>query len=372
MNNLSRLWLDQLGREFYNICSQHKIDLSPPIFELSEAKKQLGCWLPEVKTIRISHDLILSHSWDVVIMIIKHEMAHQICSELFFLPAEGHGKMFQKACLMLGLPYPYNLSSGDLPEVTAELSKDPQTEAGRKIITRISKLLALAGSTNEHEAALAMQRATELLHRHNLDMAALEELSPCVRLIIKPGKKQIPSYRRTICAILRDYFFVKVVYSYLYDPETDNTYKTIELLGRAENVPVAEHCYYFLEQQLPQLWQKNRHKHQGNTRTAKNSYYLGLLHGFSEKMAHQTRQNKENSRIRRNNIQNETPGELAIREDRELQDFVGFHFPSLVTLSRAKVRIYDDSYSKGVDTGRKMVLHRTVTEKNGSAQRLIE
>jgi hypothetical protein len=42
------------------------------------------------------------------------------------------------------------------------------------IIERIRKLLRLAQSDNEHEAALAASRAAEMLERHNLDLAIVE------------------------------------------------------------------------------------------------------------------------------------------------------------------------------------------------------
>jgi hypothetical protein len=42
-----------------------------------------------------------------------------------------------------------------------------------RAVERIRKLLALANSSNPHEAALAAERATEIAQRHNLDLASL-------------------------------------------------------------------------------------------------------------------------------------------------------------------------------------------------------
>jgi hypothetical protein len=145
-NTLRQVWLKQLLCEFENICYLYRIQLKTPIFELSEAEQQFGCWLADQRTIRISRHLITAYSWDVVLMVLKHEMAHQLCSEYFRLHNAGHGKDFQQACQLLGVPAPYNRSTGDLPEVMAEPCKDQQTESGRKIIQRVDKLLALAES----------------------------------------------------------------------------------------------------------------------------------------------------------------------------------------------------------------------------------
>ena len=368
IDKLQRLWLDQLVREFTDICFQYRLDLQPPVLELSNAANQLGCWLPAQRTIRISRRLITEHPWEVVLMVFKHEMAHQVCSEVLGCRGAGHDTYFQQACRMLGVPPPYNRSSGDLAGVMLQAPEDRQTAAGRSIINRISKLLALAGSENEHEAALAMQRATELLHRHNLDAETDVNPSACTRLTINTRSKQIPSFRRAICAILRDYFFVQVICSAIYNPQTNSSCKTIELLGRAENVPVAEHCYHFLEQQLAGLWQKNRHKFQGNSRTAKNSYYLGLLRGFAEKLAGQT---KKNGIYGQAMSKATTAGALAVSGDSKLQDFVSFNFPRLKKCAARGVRIYSRPYDEAVDTGKAIVLHQSVTDKKEGIQGLL-
>lgn len=369
IEELQRLWLTQLTFEFSDICFQYRLTLQPPVLELSGGVKQLGCWLPAQRTIKISRHLIMDHPWNVVLMVLKHEMAHQVCSELFGCNRANHGRDFQRACHLLGVASPYNRSSGDLAAVVSGLPQDRQTAAGRKIIERISKLLALAGSDNEHEAALAMQRATELLHRHNLESATVDNPSACTRVIINTRSKQIPAYRRAICAILRDYFFVQVICSSLYDPQTNNSYKTIELLGRVENVPVAEHCYHFLEQQLASLWQINRRIFQGNSRTAKNSYYLGLLHGFAQKMATQTRNSRAAGQTSHTAA---APGSLAISRDSTLQNFITFHFPRLKKRSSRGVRIYSHPYDEAVDTGKNIILHQGVEDKKEGLQGLLK
>ena len=368
-DKLQQLWLRQLTREFADICFQYRLDLRPPVFELSGGVKQLGCWLPARRTIRISRHLIEDHPWNVVLMVLKHEMAHQVCSELYGCRRTGHDRDFKRACRLLGVTPPYNRSSGDLAAVVADPPQEMQTTAGRKIIARISKLLALAGSDNEHEAALAMQRATQLLHRHNLEQAAVDNLSSCRRVIIDTRSKQIPAYRRSICAILRDYFFVQVICSSLYDPQSNCSFKTIELLGRMENVPVAEHCYHFLEQQLASLWQTNRHAFKGNSRTARNSYYLGLLHGFAEKMATRT---GSCCPTRAKDHVAATAGSLAVCRDSTLQDFVSFHFPRLKKHSSRGLKIYSQPFEEAVDVGRKMILHQSVEERKKGLQGLLE
>lgn len=47
-------------------------------------------------------------------------------------------------------------------------------DADPKVMERVAKLLALAGSDNPHEAALAMQRAQELMRQHGLSTTDVE------------------------------------------------------------------------------------------------------------------------------------------------------------------------------------------------------
>ncbi len=359
IEEMQRLWLAQLHREFTDICYQYDIHLVPPVFELSGSERQLGCWIPAARVIQISSKLIQNHSWDKVLMVLKHEMAHQVCSEVYGLKKSGHGRKFQEACAALGLPAPYNRSRGDLESVVAGPPEKTETAEGRRLLQRVKKLLALAGSNNEHEAASAMQRANYLLTRYNLDLPENRENSGYRRVTIDTRGKQMPTCRRLLCAILRDHFFVQVIFATLYDARQCCSYKTIELLGRVENVSIAEYCYHFLEYQLHVLWNANRHRYRGHARTARNSYYLGLLQGFAETMA----QGQTPKRLVResNGAVQENHRALTCLEKQRLQKFVRFHFPRIQHRSSRGQRIYVKPYEDAVTTGKSIVLQRTVT-----------
>lgn len=367
--DLHYLWLRQLQREFDDVCFQYGINLKPPVFEISRSRKQLGSWHGVERVLRISYYLITEQPWNVTLQVLKHEMAHQVCSELFGCKRAGHGTEFRKACELLGVPKSFARAQGDVAgNIDALLSSSRQTTQGRQVIDKVRKLLALAGSDNEHEAALAMQRAGELLIRYNLEWIKQDAAGGYAHVIINTGAKRMASYRRAICAILRDYFFVQVICSSLYDPHSDTTHKTIELLGREENVPVAEHCYHFLEDRLASLWQENRHSFSGNARTARNSYYLGLLHGFAGKLASQSTFN--NSPKQENTAF--PPGALILGQDAYLRNFVDKRFPRLRKARSRGARIYRDTYREAVATGRSIVLHRAMEETRKRHGGLLE
>ena len=368
---MHRLWCRQLQLEFDSICFQYRLDLRPPLFEITASRRQLGCWQPERRCMQFSEHLILSHPWQVTLQVLRHEMAHQVCSELFGSPRSGHGPDFQRACDLVGVNTPFRRARGDLADgIVNEEEASPATASGRRMLERVRKLLALAGSDNEHEAALAMQRAGELMARHNLELARADEAAGYRHLIIDTRQKIMPTYRKTIAAILRDYFYVRVVCASLYDPRDDQSYRTIELLGRAENVPVAEHCYRFLEERLHSLWQQNRHQFHGNARTARNSYFLGLLHGFTERLAAMQRPGE---RERPGSAAAASGSALLVTEaDPALQRFVRQRFPRLQRRSGRRVRINEDAWGDAVVTGRRLVLHGAVSDRRRGEGGLLE
>ena len=233
----------------------------------------MGSWSSADRRLSLSHFLISAHPWNLTLQVLKHEMAHQICSEIHGREDAGHGPLFREACTRLGLDAPFHRASADLDEGIADLAQgSATTEQGRQIIDKVRKLLALGGSDNEHEAALAVQRAGELLTRYRLDFDALAEDEGLVHRTINTGGRTLPVHRKSICALLETCFAVRVICASIYDPLADRSFKTIELLGREEEVAIAEHCYHFLENRLQTLWERNRRGFTGNGRIAKKSY----------------------------------------------------------------------------------------------------
>jgi hypothetical protein len=361
------LWGRQLLAEFSDINWQYGLSLTTPLFEITESEKQYGSWQAVTRVIRISARLITNHSWDITCQILKHEMAHQICSELFRETDTNHGPIFHRACDLLGLSAPFRLAAGDLPETAAINPADnQQTEKGREFIRRIGKLLALAGSANEHEAAIAMEKAGRLMARHNVDQIQEETRSEFRSLIINTGSKRLESWQNKICSILLRFFYVKVVTASLYDPLLDTHHKTIELFGRPENVAIGEYCYAFLAGQLVSLWRQNRARIGGKGIRARNSYYLGLLQGFYDKLlAQETLRNAaipaHTNDARKNGEQKHLTA-LITAEDRALDRFVGMRFPRLRRRSGTGAMIYRETYEQGRTDGGQIVMHKGVSD----------
>lgn len=362
------LWARQLQREFTDICWKHQVALPLPIITISQSTSHLGEWRQALQTITISNQLILHHPWSVTINVFKHEMAHQLCAASGQGEA-GHGPQFQLACLRLGVPEAYRTARGDSPEVFTDLASESEmVMEGRRFFAKVEKLLALARSENEHEAALAMQKANELIEKYNLQQMTSDQARRYAHRIISLHKKRVAGWQGSIGGILIDFFYVKIVYAYTYDPLADQQYKTIELFGLAENVAVAEYCYHFLERELIYLWEQNRARFPGRTMTEKRSYWLGLLHGFRQKL--QAKQPAKTQSADRQATP-ATTSVMVVEADWGLNEFVSQRFPRLKTTFRAGPRINRSTYDHGAADGKNIVLHKGVGSQDGNQGRFL-
>ena len=354
IDQLQALWLQQLYHEHQDICLSHNVSLSTPIFEISDSQKVFGCWHAATGILSLSRHLVLQHSWSVTLEVLKHEMAHQLCS-VSLRGGSAHGELFQQACERLGVLPEFRRPGVLVPEMVHKAAaRSELSESGRRCLAKIEKLLALGRSANEHEAALAMEKANELLEKYHLQGLGEggEHRYTCV--VIDRKKKKIFGYQRHICSILQEFFFVRIVLSQLYDPCRNDSFKTIELFGTRENVVIAEYCYHFLENHLALLWSANRDRFRGRLLTEKNSYFLGLLRGFHLKLHDQKKSRTEKT------VQPQV-GALIVAEEQRLGWFVGLRFPRLRRASARGSKVYGATYNEGVEAGKRITLNDAVT-----------
>jgi len=361
-------WVHELRRAHEDICWRYGVNLRTPMIEITSAVKKWGEWDPGIRTIKISGNLIRDHSWDVTLNVFKHEMAHQIVTDRFGV-ADGHGPVFKQACAMIGVPDPFTKSCGDIPRIIEEIGAREAVPENTRMLEKVRKLLSLAGSPNENEALLAMQKANELIEKYNIERIEQNRAAGYAYAIINHKKKRIENYQRRICSILQEHFFVNMVYSYLYDPVTTETHRTIELLGTTENVQIAEYVYHFLMNQMEILWKSQLRKKKTPLSKNKRSYRLGVLKGFQDKLDRQAAERKKHYRPNDGNVH--TISALVLAEDRALKEFVHMRFPRLSWTRYAGPKIDRFAFQAGMDDGKKISLHKAIHVHDGDNGRLL-
>lgn len=345
---VEQLWIHQLQLEFDDICFMHGVGLDRPVFEISDAKKELGSWCGETGTLRISRHMIVNYSWTVVQQVLKHEMAHQICWGAGDDHNSGHSDAFQRACEILGVLPEFRRHKVLLDDAVLQLEASQGSNSqGERMLLKVEKLLGLGQSSNENEAKLALKKAGELIEKYHLECLASQTEQQYTYIIIDQKRKRIDAYKRYICSMLQKFFFVQVVLSRLYDPITNEVYKTVEIYGTKENTAVAEYCFYFLENRLALLWSAHRQKLGRKQQTRRKSFYIGVVQGF-----YQTLEKRQPAKQR--NEFNEKYGSLQLAEDVRLKKYVGMRCPRVRKQYSRSGRLFTDSYNEGVYEGRKI------------------
>lgn len=358
--SLLAFWTKQLYREFDTLCYHHRIRLFTPVIVIRPLISRLGSYDHNLRTITIAEELVQKHSWQIVLEVLKHEMAHQIVAEIY-QSDDLHGALFLQACERLGMEEWAKRASMTLPGPADASATDGDSE---NITRRIQKLLALADSPNQHEALLAMQKVHELIERYNVAEISAERPSNFGTLLIEPKRKRIEAYQAKIASILSAHYFVQIVYSSLYDAKDLCEYKVIEILGTSKNVQFAEYVYWFLHNNLRIFWNDYRANHALKGPRSRNSFYLGVLNGFEDKLCAMREARADAVAKPRENAP------LVVAE-RKLEGFVAYKHPRLYSMSSRRSFFDDKTYRDGKKQGQQLNLHQGIQTQGVNRGRRI-
>src|SRR5678815_4436394 len=89
--------LRELRSTYQSLCfSFFKTSLRPAGIALSNATGRLGRFVPDLRVIEMSRELVMTRPWGVVLEVLKHEIAHQYVHEVLGETSEApHGPAFQ-------------------------------------------------------------------------------------------------------------------------------------------------------------------------------------------------------------------------------------------------------------------------------------
>ncbi|MBW4056159.1 MAG: DUF2786 domain-containing protein [Proteobacteria bacterium] len=216
------------------------------------------------------------------------------------------------------------------------------------IIEKIKKLLALANSSNEHEAALAAGHAQRLLAEHNLAMADIEASH-------KPDKadrvettvaKTLPKWLRLLSAGVSTAFDCQGI----HHPATGR----MTFIGVGSDVQIAAYTFTYLERTVRKLcstYMKQYvssaipNRHRGLMRQ---SYYLGAVSIIT-------------TRLREQKVQTPvTTGALVpVKEGliRQAMNEIG----PIRTMHSRRSYINADAYTSGQADGGRVGIHHGIT-----------
>lgn len=307
--------------------------LRPAVVALSSASERLGAWHRTRRRIELSRAFVLTRPWPEVREVLKHELAHQFVDEVLGVHDESaHGPTFARVCRERGI------DARAVGRPDAPLGDDETS----RVLDKVQKLLALATSSERHEAEAAMRKAHEIMLRHNLSLAHLEAASFVVAHLGDPSRRR-SSMEREVVALLTEFFFVQAIEVPVYLPLVGRDGTVFEICGTRENVALAEHVFAFLVATAERLWQAARRsgKLPGTERVP---YQTGVVRGFGEKL-----------RAEREVLRGTG---LVWVGDAALERFYRARNPRVSTSTR--YQRLGEGYAMGKADGRSVVLHRPV------------
>jgi hypothetical protein len=333
--------------------AKFKSRLRLPSFEFYESTTELGRWQREHRTLGLSYRLLVEHDWLDVTSTLEHEMAHQCVDELYGGEAEPHGPLYRKICAQLGIDF------------HARMRPNDATPRGdEKIIAKVRKLLSLAQSSNQHEAELAANLARKVIFRFNLDMLEASKhveggAGPAyARCTVGRATGRRQPHESALASLLVEHFFVRVVWLEHYDVRTSKRGSILELLGRPENLQIAEFVHDFVLQTAERLWKDHKRERAIKSDKDRRMFLLGVVRGFSNKL--------------RKDHKTDVQEGLVWVPDAGLDRFMSRRHPRL-TSGRSLSISNTDAYARGREAGGTIVLHKPVTSgsSGGSPRRAI-
>ncbi len=242
-----------------------------------EDNRRWGYFEPHFFQIGINARLVGTIHDSVLRDLLRHELAHYLVRVFHGPHVSAHGSEFKALCARYDWSEEVAAAAGDLPSI--EKSGDSKSQA---VIEKVKKLLALASSTNEHEAELATIKANQLILRYHLDRAELKtERELCVVTVMEATKKN------TLMVAIYEILTHFLVRPMLYYGQGQ---VRLEAVGSREQTELALYIADFLKIELETLWKTNSKQHGLKGLRAKNSFFMGVAKGFAEKL-HDTRKN---------------------------------------------------------------------------------
>jgi hypothetical protein len=278
--------------------------------------------------------------------VLKHEMAHQFVHEVLGKHDESaHGPAFRALCEDLGV----DATAAGVPKAGASDEDAP-------ILERIARLLALAESSNVHEAQAAMNAAQRLMLKHNLESVATKRREGYGFRHLGTATGRVGEADRLLGAILGKHFFVEVIWVPVWRPLEGKRGSVLEVCGTPANLEMAAYVHAFLTHAADHAWREHKRARRIRGDRDRRTFLAGVMVGFLEKLdTHRTEAQSQG---------------LVWVGDAELDGFLRKRHPRVVHVRHAGNR-RTAAHAEGREAGRKLVLHKPVGSGPSGSVRLL-
>lgn len=293
------VWISRLNSSYCRIQGivgeATKKTLREPIFHINpNINRKWGSWEPSTRIMTFAALLLRNFEWGAVEHVMKHEVAHQIVSEIFDMDCYrvSHGAAWERACKIVGIE-PIRCDSEKF------LASFKGTE-GSRMTDKVRKLIIHANdeAATEEEAMTFMRKARELMLRHDIEM---KDVMGTDRVWVSrpfgPNFERWPSYMWALGNLLGEHFNIKHIRT--YGPRICYNYTSrLELFGEPDNLDIAEYVGHALLNQAERLYEEHKknvakdklEEERENyypyrrSRLSKRAFIEGIIEGYSSKL----------------------------------------------------------------------------------------
>ena len=269
------------GERFYDKNNAYSYPIKVVIFN---NRSMLGYFDPQFYELGF-HECLMHADKAVLQDIVRHEIAHYITFMNYGDWVEPHGTHFKAFCQQMGWSQEVQRAT-----ICFDESLSLPGEEENSVLRKVQKLMALATSTNPHEAESAMIKSQQLLLKHNLalkNVVDADDEKVFLKRIMEQKKED--AKMRAIARILET-FFVSTIYS------RKEGAVFLEIIGSATNVEIAGYVATILEHKLDEMWEETKKRLPGlKGVVAKNSFFLGVARGYCDKIHFLKKQYDQNT-----------------------------------------------------------------------------
>jgi len=233
------------------------------------------------------------------------------------------------------------------------------------VVDKIRKLLALASSTNVHEAAAAAARAQQLMmeHKlaaHELDTVGEDEAATVGRMSMVEDSSVLHAWKGELIGSLARYGFCKAIQSPVRGADGEKRIR-LTIVGTSDDANTVVYLYGYLMNEIKRLCAAEA---KGRGVEFANAFKRGAVRAIALRL-------KELRKEQTTTAANaETALALINRADAAIDAFMGKEFPKLRNV-RPPARIKNvDGFSAGRAAGERIALPGNQKEIGGSARQL--
>jgi hypothetical protein len=327
--------------------------LREPRLALVAGLAALGQWDAERRLLALRFEHVRDDPWQEAMATLRHEMAHQFADEVLLAHGESaHGPAFARACRLLRVEARASARGADPVAAAAD------DEAAR-LTRKISKLLALGSSPNQHEAASSMRLARALMLEHNLDVVEQDRARGYRRRTLGPVKARHAAFENSLGTILSEFYFVEVIWADDYDPPAGTSGTALFAYGTESNLELAGYVHAFLWELLPRLWEEQRRSLGLAGERNRLRYFEGVVSGLLERLREEERARLTQQRA------------LVWRGDPRLSEYYRWFHPRIRQV-RGAGRPVTEAYEAGQQAGRQVRIQRPIAERSSRFGGLLE